>query len=71
MKDNIYLFGDNINLHQSKINSCSSISISHMKIFYLQSFNQFISYDNIIDIIYDQRLFIREIYDNLNDIEQD
>ena len=47
------------------------MSISHTKTLYLQSFNQFISYDSIIDIIYDQRLFIREIYDNLDDIEQD
>ena len=31
----------------------------------------FINYNSIIDIIYDQGLFIREIYDNLNDIEQD
>src|SRR5438552_9318179 len=40
MKDNTYLFGDNINLHQSKTNPRSSMSTSRTKTFYLQSFNQ-------------------------------
>ena len=41
MKDNTYLFSNNINLHQSKTNSYSSIFISYIKISYLQNFNQF------------------------------
>ena len=30
-----------------------------------------ISHDSIVDVIYDQGLFIREVYDNLDEIEQD
>jgi len=30
-----------------------------------------ITHDSVIDFIYDQGLFIREVYDNLNDVEQE